>query len=181
MAIRLPSTTPTVRVCIRSIRQFSSSAPHSSKNRIYTPIRHPAALHETILLSTSSRTPLITYWSAGYCPPCKVISPILHQIISSDSPPCPADPGNKVGFVEVEFDAPENMGSSLGMDFIISSLPTLVVFDRGEVVDRETDVKNMSNEQWLREWIERQARRHGEGTGGGGTGTGLFGGLFGKL
>lgn len=67
------------------------------------------------------------------------------------------------------------------MDFIISSLPTLVVFDRGEVVERETDVRNMSNEQWLRDWIERQARRHGEGTGGGGTGQGLFGGLFGKL
>lgn len=166
---------------LTSTRAFSTTPPQysESKNRIYTNIRDPASLHETVLLSTSSRIPLLTYWSASYCPPCKVISPLLKKIVNSTSPPCPAEPANKIGFAEVEFDANDIMMSSVPMDFMVNSLPTLIVFDRGEVVERVTDVRNMSNEQWLRDWIEVQARRKGEGSGG--SGKGVFGGLFSKL
>ena len=163
-----------------SSRSFASSAPRysESKNRIYTPIRNPASLHETILLSTSSRVPLITYWTASYCPPCKTISPLLNKILTSTTPPCPVDPENKIKFAEVEFDAPDIMGSSVPMDFMVNSLPSLLVFDRGEVVERVTSVQNMSNERWLREWIEEQAKLKGEGSSGS---PGIFGGLFSKL
>lgn len=175
-------TSPQVRLPVptSSSRGFASSAPRYSetKNRIYTPIRHPGDLHETILLSTSSRIPLITYWTASYCPPCKTIRPLLNQLITSTAPPCPADPANKIGYAEVEFDAPDIMGSSVPMDFMVNSLPSLLVFDRGEVVERVTSVQNMSNEAWLREWIEQQAKRKGEGSSGG---PGIFGGLFSKL
>lgn len=78
----------------------------------------------------------------------------------------------------MEFDAPDIMGSSVPMDFMVNSLPSLLVFDRGEIVERVTSVQNMSNERWLREWIEEQAKRRGEGSGGG---PGIFGGLFSKL
>lgn len=88
------------------------------------------------------------------------------------------DPANKIGFAEVEFDAPDIMGSSVPMDFMVNSLPSLLVFDRGEVVERVTSVQDMSNEAWLREWIEKQAKRKGEGSSGG---PGIFGGLFSKL
>lgn len=72
------------------------------------------------------------------------------------------------------------------MQYMITSLPTLVSFDRGEEMmdTRTVDVTKMKSEAWLKEWIEREARRKGEGTSGGvgiegSIGGGLFGGLFG--
>jgi hypothetical protein len=65
------------------------------------------------------------------------------------------------------------------MDYMVNNLPSLLVFDRGEVVARETDSRKMSNETWLREWIEEQGKRKGQGTGGNGGGRGFLGGLFG--
>ena len=70
------------------------------------------------------------------------------------------------------------------MQYMITSMPTLLTFDRGEVRDqsRTTDVSNMKDRGWLKAWIEIEARRRGEGTGGGGggeIGSGFFGGLFG--
>jgi hypothetical protein len=73
------------------------------------------------------------------------------------------------------------MSSDLGMTYMISSMPTLLSFDRGEAMGdtRVTDPKLMKDEQWLREWIIGEARRRGSGGGGGGIGPGLFEGLFG--
>jgi hypothetical protein len=70
------------------------------------------------------------------------------------------------------------MSSDLGMTYMITSMPTLLSFDRGEaMVDTKVvDPKLMKNELWLREWIRTEASRRG---GGGGGGPGLFGGLFG--
>lgn len=180
----LTSSTITVhnaRTPFSASARASSSTPagfSASRNRIYTPIRHPSELHEAILLSSSARQPLITYWTASYCPPCKTIRPLLNKLLQCPVPPCPSDPANAVAFAEVEFDAPDIMGSSVPMDFMVNSLPSMLAFDRGEVVERLNDVSKMSNEQFLREWIERQSKRKGEGSGGG---KGLLGGLFSKV
>ena len=73
------------------------------------------------------------------------------------------------------------MSSDLGMTYMITSMPTLLSFDRGEAMTgtKVTDPKFLRDEQWLMEWIREEARRRGSG-GGGGLGTGLFGGLFGN-
>jgi hypothetical protein len=87
-----------------------------------------------------------------------------------------------VAFCEVEFDSQDIMDSGLGMQYMITSMPTLLTFDRGEVVQdsRTVDVNRMKDKEWLKEWIERESKRRGTGTGGGGSiGGGLFGGLFG--
>ena len=74
------------------------------------------------------------------------------------------------------------MDSDFGMQYMITSMPTLLTFDKGEVVEqsRTMDVSKMKDKEWLKEWVQREARS-GEGTGGGGggIGSGLFGGLFG--
>jgi hypothetical protein len=87
-----------------------------------------------------------------------------------------------VSFCEIEYDAPDIMSSDLGMRYMITSMPTLLSFDRGEAMGetRVTDPKLMRDERWLREWIRGEARRRGGGGGGGGMGRGLFGGLFGN-
>jgi hypothetical protein len=75
------------------------------------------------------------------------------------------------------------MDSGMGMDYMITSLPTLLSFDRGEaqIVTKVTDPKSLKDREWLKEWIRMEARRRGEGGGGGGgLGGALFGGLFGN-
>lgn len=88
-----------------------------------------------------------------------------------------------MSFCEVEYDAPDVMGSGLGMDYMITSLPTLLSFDRGEaqITTKVTDPRLLKDREWLKDWIRTEARRRGEGGGGGGNGLGgLFGGLFGN-
>ena len=61
----------------------------------------------------------------------------------------------------------------------ITSIPTLLAFSRQEPQQktRVTSVDEMKDREFLRMWIEQEARRAGEGGAGGGGG--LFGGLFG--
>jgi hypothetical protein len=80
----------------------------------------------------------------------------------------------------------------LGSTYMITSLPTLATFDRGELVRESvvTDVRMMADRAWLRRHVEKEAGRKGEGSGGDGWGGGagtvaeragsVFGGLFGR-
>jgi thiol-disulfide isomerase/thioredoxin len=144
-------------------------------------VRHPDELSTYILSSTSSRTPFITLWTASWCPSCRVISPLVNSLVSSGV----GELEGGVAYCEVEFDSQEIMDSGFGMQYMITSMPTLLTFDRGEVMEesRAMDVSKMKDMEWLKRWIEKEAMRTGEGTGGsgsgGGIGNGLFGGLFG--
>jgi hypothetical protein len=105
------------------------------------------------------------------------VSPLLTSLISSGI----GEEEGGVSFCEIEYDSPDIMSSDLGMTYMITSMPTLLSFDRGEVMTgtKVTDPKFLRDGQWLMEWIKEEARRRGSG-GGGGLGTGLFGGLFGN-
>lgn len=142
-------------------------------------VRSADELSTYILSSTSSRTPLLTLWTASYCPSCRVIKPLLSSLVESGV----GEAEGGINYCEVEFDAPDIMDSGLGMTYMVNSLPTLMTFDRGEIVERITDVGKMKDKTWLSEHIEKEARRRGEGTSSGGnggpSGGGLFGGLFG--
>jgi len=63
----------------------------------------------------------------------------------------------------------------------INSLPTLLSFSRQEAQLKTviTSVEEMKDKEFLRMWIENEARRGGSGGDGGGSG--LFGGLFGSF
>lgn len=83
-----------------------------------------------------------------------------------------------MSFCEIEYDSMDIMDSGLGMTYMITSMPTLLSFDRGEaqVGTKVTDPKDMKDKEWLKEWIRAEAKRGGNGGDGGGS---LFGGLFG--
>ncbi|KAI9730032.1 MAG: hypothetical protein M1818_008301 [Claussenomyces sp. TS43310] len=177
-ASTVPKTaTPTVSAA----RAFSTTRENKGRNRIYTPVRRADELATYILSSTSSRVPLITLWTASYCSTCRVVAPLLKRLVESGAGES-AD-GNQVAYCEVEFDSPDIMDSGYGMRYMITSLPTLVSFDRGEVMTdtKVTSPERLKDEQWLREWVENEAKRRGGGTGGGGSGGGLFRGLFGQM
>jgi len=134
-----------------------------------------------LLLSTSSNQPLITLWTASWCPSCRFISPLLTQLIEAErAGESAADASSfgsptSVAFAEVELDSPD-IGEVAGR-YAITSIPLLLAFSRGEaqVETRVGDVRKLKDAGFLREWIQREARRGGKG----GAGGSLLGGLFG--
>ena len=67
-----------------------------------------------LLLSSSNRTPLITLWTASWCPSCKVITPILKDLIERDGM---GEKEGGVSYAEVEIDSP-SIGD-LAMRYIV--------------------------------------------------------------
>lgn len=90
-----------------------------------------------------------------------------------------------VSLAEIEYDSMDIMDSGLGLTYMISSMPTLLSFDRGEpqLATKATDPKLLKDREWLKEWIRTEARRRGRGGGGGSLSNNpsLFGGLFGNF
>jgi thiol-disulfide isomerase/thioredoxin len=141
-------------------------------------VRRPDDFQSYLLLSTSSRVPLLTFWTASYCSTCKAVSPVLQELIESGV----GEEQGGIAFCEIEYDCPDIMQSGLGMTYMITSMPTLLSFNRGEAQTgtKVTNPKMMRDREWLREWIKTEARRGGNGGGGQGPiGSGLLGGLFG--
>ncbi|RDW76996.1 hypothetical protein BP6252_05049 [Coleophoma cylindrospora] len=182
LRLRVSSKTATASppsALARPLRAFSSSQekPAAVKNRIYTPVRRPDDFETYKLLSTSARVPLLTFWTASYCSTCRAVSPILEELINAGV----GEEEGGVSYCELEYDSPDIMSSGLGMTYMITSMPTLLSFDRGEpqTDTKVTDPRKMKDREWLKEWIRTEARRRGGGGGGGSPAKGLFGGLFG--
>ena len=139
-------------------------------------VRRPDDFQTYLLLSTSARAPLLTLWTASYCNSCRQVSPLLNELVSEGV----GEEEGGVSFCEVEYDCPDILSSDLAMTYLITSMPTLLSFDRGEAQLRTkvTDPKMLTDREWLKEWIRTEARR--KGSGGEGGGGGFFGGLFGS-
>ncbi|KAG9233669.1 hypothetical protein BJ875DRAFT_484893 [Amylocarpus encephaloides] len=169
------SIAPRCQLAIPIARSFSATKDWKGRNRIYDSVRRPDDFQSYLLLSSSSKTPLITLWTASYCSTCQTILPLLNELVSSG---VGEDEGG-VAFCEVEYDANDILTSDLGMRYMITSMPTLFSFDRGEAQTqtRVTDPRKMKDPEFMRAWIRTEARRRG--TGGGGSATGFLGGLFG--
>ncbi|KAI1394846.1 hypothetical protein F4819DRAFT_493055 [Hypoxylon fuscum] len=161
-------------------RTFCTSRRLGANNQIYNSVRRPDDLHTYKLLSSSSRTPLITLWTTSWCATCHVVAPLLQSVVESGV----GEAEGGVGYCQVEFDAPDMTSDGLGMEYMITSIPTLLSFDAGEAQVRTkiTDGRKLADKAFLEDWIRNEAKRHGGrgGGGGGGGGPGLFGGLFGS-
>ncbi|KAH8661856.1 hypothetical protein BX600DRAFT_437293 [Xylariales sp. PMI_506] len=157
-------------------RLFSASRSLSALNQIYTSVRRPEDLHTYLLLSSSTRTPLITLWTTSWCATCRIVAPLLRSIIESGV----GEAEGGVSYCTVEFDAPDIMSDGLGATYMITSIPTLLSFDAQEaqVDTRVMDGRRLADRRFLEEWVRNEARRHG---GRGGGGPSLFGGLFGSM
>ncbi|KAI9904059.1 hypothetical protein N3K66_000588 [Trichothecium roseum] len=161
------------------LRQFSTSgAREQAKNQILDEIRNTDQFHTYLAVSSSSRVPLVTFWTAGWCPSCRQISPLLTSLVESGV----GEAEGSIMYAQLSFDAPDT--ASLGSTYMISSIPTLLSFDAGEAQTQTkvADVRKMADRQFLVEWIKEEARRQGTrgGGGGGGGGGSAFGGLFGS-
>jgi len=70
-----------------------------------------------------SDRPVVVDFYADWCGPCKVIAPIMEQLSK--------DYGGRVKFVKVDTDENQELASQFG----IMSIPTVMLFSKGEVED----------------------------------------------
>ena len=71
----------------------------------------------------SNKPVLVDYW-AEWCGPCKMVAPILEEVAS--------DMSDKLTIGKVDVDENQELAAQLN----IMSIPTLVLFKDGEVVDQ---------------------------------------------
>ena len=80
-------------------------------------------------LVAASDTPVVVDFWAEWCSPCKMIAPILSEIAAEQT--------GKITVAKLNVD--EN--PDLAMRFNVMSIPTLLVFDKGQVAKRLVGAK----------------------------------------
>ncbi|MCJ1250313.1 hypothetical protein MMC30_007539 [Trapelia coarctata] len=170
----LHHASPLLPTCSRA---FSSSPKPLARNRIYESIRSLPALTTTISLSTTSSTPLLTLFTISTTSPSTTrISTLLRQMLETEGI---GEPEGGVGYAEVDLDAEDCRREDVAGMYLISAIPTLMAFSRGEPqqLTKVTDTAELLDREFLRLWIENEARRGGAGGAGGSPG--FLGALFG--
>lgn len=84
----------------------------------------------------SEKTVLVDFY-ADWCEPCKMLSPILEEIAS--------ELGEKVKVGKLNVDE----SNDLAFEYEVMSIPTLILFENGKVVDRLTGLRSKDE---IRKW-----------------------------
>ncbi|KAK3298201.1 uncharacterized protein B0H64DRAFT_68266 [Chaetomium fimeti] len=158
--------------------RFSTSRQVRASNQVYACVRNLDQFHTYQLLSSSSRTPLLTLWTTSWCSTCRIVEPLIKELIESGV----GEAEGGVGYCTVEFDSPDVMSAGLGLTYMINSIPTLLSFDAGEaqIQTKVSDGKKLADRRFLEEWIKNEAKRQGNRGGGGPSGgSNLLSSIFG--
>ena len=79
----------------------------------------------------ADQTVLVDFWAA-WCGPCKMLSPIVDQIAEEH-------PEIKVCKVDIDKE------SAIAIDYKVMSIPTLLIFKNGEVVNQSVGVQSKTD------------------------------------
>jgi thioredoxin 1 len=94
-------------------------------------------------ISNSSKPVLVDFYTA-WCPPCKILSPILEKLAEEFK--------DKIIFFKIDIDNNPIVSQKFG----IESIPTVVLFKNGEVKDGFIGVRP---EPMLKEWLEKNSTK----------------------
>jgi len=78
----------------------------------------------------SDKKVLVDFW-APWCGPCRMVSPIMDEIAQENS---------AIKVAKVNIDEQPQLASQYG----VMSIPTLIVFENGEVADKAVGARNKS-------------------------------------
>jgi putative thioredoxin len=92
------------------------------------------------VIAYSQNTPVITYFWADWCKPCKVLTPMLESIASE------ADGGFRLGKVDVD------ANPNLVLRFSVRTVPTVIAFSQGA---RTSDFAGLQPEIRVRDFISK--------------------------
>ena len=171
---------PAARAILK--QSFSTSRP-ALANRILDPVRIPPTFHDYLRLCSANNTLLLTLWTTSACTPCRTITPLLQDLITTRAPKH-EDKFSALSFAEVELDSPDQSNGTmmdLGIEYGITSLPTLAGFGgrrTEQLTDRIIDTKMMGDKMRIGAWIDEEMKK-GDPFGTTGGGGGLFARLFG--
>ncbi|TIB69041.1 hypothetical protein E3Q22_03659 [Wallemia mellicola] len=76
------------------------------------------------LITRSSNKPLLVDWTAEWCPPCKLLAPLLENVSQGND--------SKVDLIKIDVD--ENV--ELAREYSITSMPTVIAFKSGKPVSK---------------------------------------------
>ena len=91
-------------------------------------------------VSNSTLPLLVDFW-AEWCGPCKTLTPILEELSSELE--------NKIQIAKVNLDENQDLAAK----FSIRSIPTLLLFKNGELIDTKVGLLPKND---LSEWIENK-------------------------
>lgn len=92
----------------------------------------------------SSKLPTFAKFYANWCGPCKMIQPIFDELKSTF--------GGRLLFIEIDVEKNKDVAEEVK----VFSLPTLVFFHRGKIIDRITGFKQKSE---LEKWLNKNLRK----------------------
>ncbi|MFT5169072.1 MAG: thioredoxin 1 [Saprospiraceae bacterium] len=78
----------------------------------------------------NSNTPVLVDFFAEWCGPCKVMTPVLSEVVSAL--------GNKVKVVKIDVDK----NRKLAQELQVRGVPTLMIYKNGKVQWRESGLKS---------------------------------------
>ena len=129
--------------------------------RVLSPILNPPTFHDYLRLCSAQNMLLLLLFTTSACAPCRTITPLLTDLIERRQP-TPSDRFGSLAFAELELDSPDTSNgrtSDLGVEYGISSIPTLAGFGgrRAErITERLTDTKMMADLKRMQTWVDEQ-------------------------
>jgi thiol-disulfide isomerase/thioredoxin len=161
-------------------------AQRDTSNEVLSPVTTPPIFHDYLRLASSNNILLLLLFTTSSCAPCRAISPALQSLVTARTPQ-PIDRFSALTFAEVELDSPDRDNGAvadLGVDYGISSIPTLVGFGgrRAErVTERVVDTKMMGSRERMKAWLD-ECMEKGDPFGSDSVnGSAGIGGIIGKL
>jgi thioredoxin 1 len=82
----------------------------------------------------SAQPVLVDFW-APWCSPCRVIAPMVHDLATENA--------GQIKVVKINVDESSNIAASYG----VNSIPTIMIFKNGDVVDRFVGIQPKSRLQ----------------------------------